>query len=613
MNQILTDFQNHLLARKLSANYYNVVKLWFAYLEKNNIDYLKFTQNDITNFINANPDYQKSTLTQFVKANRFFYGKFLNIKDNEWEKIPYYKGHKTTPKFLSIDDLNEIISKFCTFENRLMNPYKTEVFIKFVYFTGLRKAEIISLKRDAFNFETNPVEIRVIGKGDKFRIVYISEKYSPKLRQMIIDYFSSEPQKTNAFNITKGQINYMFKKMNKYCKEKHVSPHIFRHCVTADTQAFTKKGWKPFEKLNIKEKIMTYNLKKNILEYKSIIKIHQYNIKEKIYHLKTSGIDTMFTKEHRIIMQNWKHIKGKNQWTDKMINPISSITNPFRYIISSQIKETKDKIGIHKAFILGILMADGCINYYVTKYRGIKKTYYYNNRGIVISQSWSANKIKCRMIKYHLKKSKIGFTEHIGKKIIGNFGKNYQMKTFRILTDYQDWIFKWLNKNKMPKNSIYQLSKRELEYLFKGLILGDGCKQKCNCIEFRGQEPEIIELLQTICGLLGFRSTLATDDRGYFRLYICKRNYRQLDSINLKKSLKTIDYTGVVWCPETKNGTFLAKRNNSVFLTGNSYAKYMLDKSVPITFIQRLLGHSSLTSTMLYINPTDEQIKKAFK
>jgi site-specific recombinase XerD len=156
------------------------------------------------------------------------YSKFLNIPDNEWEKISYFKGHKTTPKFLSIEDLNEIISKFCMFENRLMNPFKTEVFITFVYMTGLRKNEILTLKREAFNFDDNRVKIRIVGKGDKERFVFISEKYSPKLRQKILDYFSSEPETINSFNVTLGEIDYMFRKMNKYTN-KHVSCHSFRH------------------------------------------------------------------------------------------------------------------------------------------------------------------------------------------------------------------------------------------------------------------------------------------------------------------------------------------------------------------------------------------------
>jgi ribonucleoside-triphosphate reductase len=166
----------------------------------------------------------------------------------------------------------------------------------------------------------------------------------------------------------------------------------------------------------------------------------------------------------------------------------------------------------------------------------------------------------------------------------------------------------------MPKKEIYKLSKSELEYIFKGLILGDGCKQNYNCIEFRGQEPEIIEMLQTICCLLGYRSTLSKDDRGYFRLYICKRNYYQINKNNLKTNLKLVNYNGIVWCPQTKNLTFLAKRNNSIFLTGNSFARNLIyNKGVDINTVSKLLGHSSLATTMIYINPDEKTIRNNYK
>jgi integrase/recombinase XerD len=207
------------------------MRIFFAYMEEQKLDPQIITQEIITNFFNVNPDYEKRTLTQFVKSGRHFYSQFLQIpkEQNEWYKIKYFQGHKNTPKFLSIEEMNEIIGQFCTYENRLMNPTKARVFIRFVYMTGLRKEELLKLKRADINFEVNPVEIKVIGKGDKERFTYISEKYSPKLKQELLDFFAGEQEKDNAFNLTLGKINYFFRKMNKYMIDKKISPHLFRH------------------------------------------------------------------------------------------------------------------------------------------------------------------------------------------------------------------------------------------------------------------------------------------------------------------------------------------------------------------------------------------------
>jgi len=233
--EILIRYKEFLLARKQSANYYNIVRIFLGYLEEQKIDYAKITQETITNFFNAHPEYSKNTLTQNIKAGRHFYTQFLQVpkEQNEWYKIKYIKSPRRTPKFLTPEELGEIISKFCSYENRLMPPYKVRVFTTFMYMTGLRKNEILNLKRTDINFgieeKKNKCTIKIIGKGDKERFVYFSDKYSPGLRQQLIDYFQTEPEIQNAFNLTLGQVNYFVRKMNKYLVERKITPHLFRH------------------------------------------------------------------------------------------------------------------------------------------------------------------------------------------------------------------------------------------------------------------------------------------------------------------------------------------------------------------------------------------------
>ncbi len=231
MNDILEKYKSFLEARKLSLNYYNIMRIFFSWLEENKIDYLTLKQEHITNFINNNPEYSKATITQFIKAGRNMYKCFLNIPDetNEWKKIKYLRGHKNTPKFLSYEELKEIIGYFCTYENRLMSPFKAETFITFVYMTGLRKSEILNLKRKDIDLNKTPCEIKLIGKGDKERFIYFSEKYAPHLKDRLLEYFNSEVEEKNCFNITSKQIRYFFEKMNNYLKDRKISPHLFRH------------------------------------------------------------------------------------------------------------------------------------------------------------------------------------------------------------------------------------------------------------------------------------------------------------------------------------------------------------------------------------------------
>lgn len=231
MNNILGKYKEFLIARRQSQNYFNIMRIFFAYLENQKSDYQNITQETITDFFNVHSEYEKRTLNQYIRGGRHFYTQFLQISQdkNEWYKIKYFKGHIDTPKFLTYEELGDLISYFCTYENRLMPPHKADVFITFVYMTGLRREEILKLKRTDINLEADPCEIKIIGKGDKERFVFFGQKYSPKLKEKLITYFKSEPENINCFNMTIGKVNYFFRKMNKYLKDRKISLHLFRH------------------------------------------------------------------------------------------------------------------------------------------------------------------------------------------------------------------------------------------------------------------------------------------------------------------------------------------------------------------------------------------------
>jgi integrase/recombinase XerD len=234
-NKILNDYKNYLLARRMSINYYNIMRIFLYYLEEQKIDHMKLSQEIITNFFNSHPEYSKNTLTQFIKAGRSFYSQFLQVpkEESHWNNIKYLKIPRRTPKFLTPEELGEIISKFCSYENRLMSPSKARVFINFMYMTGLRKNELLKLKRSDIDLgngdKKSKCTIKLIGKGDKERFVYFSDKFSPGLRQQLIDYFNTEPEETNAFNLSWAKLTYLVKKMNKYLTERKITPHMFRH------------------------------------------------------------------------------------------------------------------------------------------------------------------------------------------------------------------------------------------------------------------------------------------------------------------------------------------------------------------------------------------------
>ncbi len=129
------------------------------------------------------------------------------------EKLPEFIDRKTFE-----DEVVKMAEVICP------NPLKVKATLYFLFFTGIRESELLSLKRKDINLETRTAKIK-IKKTKKENLVIFPEK----VRDIIKHYFTIEPEKINAFNMTLGNIDYIFRVLNPYFKNIHLHIHLFRH------------------------------------------------------------------------------------------------------------------------------------------------------------------------------------------------------------------------------------------------------------------------------------------------------------------------------------------------------------------------------------------------
>jgi anaerobic ribonucleoside-triphosphate reductase len=78
-------------------------------------------------------------------------------------------------------------------------------------------------------------------------------------------------------------------------------------------------------------------------------------------------------------------------------------------------------------------------------------------------------------------------------------------------------------------------------------------------------EHKTLDLMQELCVLAGYGSCVQIDEHsGRYSLTIIKNNETEIQSIERHP------YKGKVWCPTTRNGTFVARRHGKTFITGNT-------------------------------------------
>lgn len=549
--------------------------------------------------------------------------------------------------WLEKEAVDEIIAK---------TPPYISITVQIMFWTGLRKMEV--LNADLSKKQNNEIGIKVIdfekrrfiglGKGNKEFSVHFPENLSERLQVWLTECqdplrpFTMYKRNGDEFKNVDKQYWYMLKKeVNKLNIKLANGNNIHPHCIQKKAKILTLDGWKSYKDIKPKDKILSYNMYKKTIEEDIVKKINIFKFDDILLNIKKNkDINTLITPTHKNIIKLCKNIgsknktRGKDIWdknyklcsfdeilkTDYKI-PFknykkSGYIRNIKLLLTGKKSQTKQTLGVYKAGILGWILTDGCINW-----KG-------NSANITISQSWLSNRKKCYLIENLLKKAKLQYTKNIGKKIYkkeafnGKYSYWQQPCVFRICNSNVKWIFDYLtDKKRLIYNSFLKLNYNELKSLYNTMMLGDGSRNR----EFTTQNKQIIDFFRTIVSLIGYQSTLGYGKLTYkkgkkYRVYIKNTNRKDgstPDSVQIlpKKHIFYKHFKGVVWCPETKNHTWIAKDNETIFITGNSLRHSICrwlrrKKGFDIETLAKFARHDDPKTTMRYSGATQEEVEK---
>ena len=164
---------------------------------------------DIKQFLAAvekGRDYSAATMNQALSAIKFFYTRVLPKDIIKEQHRP--RQDRRLPIILSKEEVKKMFMRENNFKHRLL--------LMMVYASGLRVAEVVSLKRQDIDIYRKTITIRS-GKGRKDRYTLVSET----VINALADYYS-------MYNIT----NWLFSGADPY---KHLvtrtAQHIFEHAL----------------------------------------------------------------------------------------------------------------------------------------------------------------------------------------------------------------------------------------------------------------------------------------------------------------------------------------------------------------------------------------------
>ena len=237
-NKDLTEYINYLRVNRNYSdytllNYENDIKEFFLFLNSEGLDYLDITYQDLRGLLEEykNKKYQRTSIRRKISSLKGFY-KYL-VRNNKININPFIyvtlpKKEKKLPKFLNTNEMDELFipvnfDDFLSIRNRLI--------IELLYATGIRVSELVNIKLNDITDDS----IKILGKGDKERIVFFNDVCKKYLDKYLIkrneiskcDYLIINH---NGKNITTRMIRIIINDLIKQTSiMKHVSPHVIRH------------------------------------------------------------------------------------------------------------------------------------------------------------------------------------------------------------------------------------------------------------------------------------------------------------------------------------------------------------------------------------------------
>ena len=243
MEKIMIEYLNYLKNTKKSSNntiqaYRRDLNFFFEYLNKNNMDYLKVSYDDVQKYMEElNGEGRKAaSVSRRLATLRSFYGFLLKkklIKAIPTNKINMPKIEKKAPMVLTSDEVEILLSQP---KSNDLKGIRDKAMLEFAYATGMKVSEIINLDLKDVNLVDSYV---VCNEGYSKRVVPLGRISKEALVEYLDNsrpyLLKTEDEKPLFVNIMGNRLTRQgfWKIIKQYQEQAHIdkeiTPHVLRH------------------------------------------------------------------------------------------------------------------------------------------------------------------------------------------------------------------------------------------------------------------------------------------------------------------------------------------------------------------------------------------------
>ena len=242
MKERLKDYRNYLkIERAMSPNtvasYCSDIQKFAIWIDKclhKSLD--KASADDVTEYVSSLSSLEKRTQARILSSLRSFYGWAViekYVTDNPCDLVDSPKLGRYLPDVLSVDEVTAVIDSV---DVKASYGLRDKAILEIMYGCGLRVSEVVGMKISCLYLKEGFV--RVVGKGDKERLVPIGEmavdavQTYVEARPAAADAESDDILFLNRFGRSLSRQS-VFKMIQRQALlagiRKEVSPHTFRH------------------------------------------------------------------------------------------------------------------------------------------------------------------------------------------------------------------------------------------------------------------------------------------------------------------------------------------------------------------------------------------------
>ena len=368
------------------------------------------------------------------------------------------------------------------------------------------------------------------------------------------------------FSLTHGRVTNRLGAMWMKLVERYGHRGNWRgYCVDQQTQALTKRGWLGIDEITTDDQILSYD--QGQMKWSNIHSIYRGDFDGLLHKITVQGMDCLITPGHKKV-------------TSRGLIPVEYLLESDHLILMGSAEDSITIPTYSDAFVelVGWIITEGC--YEMGKNGFIKNITIYQNKGM------QADRIRNCLTELGYK-----FSES---------GENKVNISFRIFKESSEKIVQILPEKNLNMNFINALTHTQRLLLLDTMIDGDGWRTQGHR-RYTQKDPVHVAHFQTLCALLGMRTNVHKRTKISFNklvsyydinVFSTRKNVTKVSSLNFHggkqnnrkhvgkgklnhPNLPTEYYHGKVWCPQTDYGCFLARRNHTVYLTGNTYLDEM--------------------------------------